>query len=379
MRKILLKFAALIEMNLNESSHILKNKLPQEDKEDIAVFTKNPAVAIVILNWNGRGYLQKFIPSVLNCSYQNKRIIVADNASDDDSVTFLKKNYPTVEIILNTKNEGFAKGYNTALKQVKSDYYVLLNTDVEVTPAWIEPIIALMESDAKIAACQPKMLAYNDKTKFEYAGACGGWIDNFGYPFARGRVFENCETDTGQYNTVQECFWASGAALFVRSSVYHELKGLDEYFFAHQEEIDLCWRMQLSGYRIFVQPASVVFHVGGGTLPKGDSYKTFLNFRNCLIMMYKNLPWKQAVVKIIIRLFLDAVAAWRGLLTGDAGYFMAVAKAHLYFIKWIFFHQKQSVFVKTKNTPLTGWYSGSIVWDHFIKKKKTFWEITRNK
>ena len=376
---IKLKFAALSQMNINVGSHILQNKLPIEDDADNAGILKNPSVAIVILNWNGKDYLQKFLPYVINSSYPNKRIIVADNASTDDSVVFIKQNYPTVEIILNSQNEGFAKGYNTALKQVKSDYYVLLNSDVEVTPAWIEPIITLMESDAKIAACQPKMLAYSNKTAFEYAGACGGWIDNFGYPFARGRVFENCETDAGQYNTVQECFWATGAALFVRAAVYHELKGLDEYFFAHQEEIDLCWRMQLSGYRVFVQPASVVFHVGGGTLPKGNSFKTFLNFRNCLIMMYKNLAWKQAVVKIYIRLLLDAVAAWKGLLSGDAGYFMAVAKAHLYFIKWIFFHQKQSVFVKTKNSPLAGWYSGSIVWDHFIKKKKTFSEITGNK
>ncbi|WP_462220674.1 glycosyltransferase family 2 protein, partial [Ferruginibacter sp.] len=246
---------------------------------------QSPSVAIVILNWNGRKFLEQFLPSVIASVYDNKKIIVADNASTDDSVIFLQQQYPQIEILQNSSNEGFAKGYNTALKQVQSDYYILLNSDVEVTPGWITPVIDLMESDTTIAACQPKLLAYNYKNQFEYAGACGGWIDKFGYPFSRGRVFDICEDDKGQYNNAAQCFWASGAALFVKASVYHELGGLDEYFFAHQEEIDFCWRLQLAGYKVYVQPASEVYHVGGGTLAKGSSKKTYLNFRNNLIML----------------------------------------------------------------------------------------------
>ena len=256
-----------------------------------------PSVAIVILNWNGRKFLEQFMPAVLASTYPNKRVIVADNASTDDSILFLNEHFPSVEIIRNETNEGFAKGYNTALKKVTADYYVLLNSDVEVPENWIEPVISLMETDPLIAACQPKILTFDNRSFFEYAGACGGWIDKFGYPFSRGRVFDTRETDSGQYDFVQQCFWASGAAFFIRAKLYHEMGGLDEYFFAHQEEIDLCWRLQLSGYKIFVQPASVVYHVGGGTLPRGNSRKTFLNFRNNLIMIYKNQPWLSLIWK----------------------------------------------------------------------------------
>ena len=338
-----------------------------------------PEVAIVILNWNGKDYLQKFLPSVLASEYKNKRVIVADNGSTDDSVTFLQHNFPTVELIINETNEGFAKGYNSALKKVRSDYYVLLNSDVEVTVNWIQPIIDLMEADKLIGACQPKILSYHQKDRFEYAGAAGGWIDQFGYPFARGRIFEICELDKGSYDTAAECFWASGAALFIRAKVYHELMGLDEYFFAHQEEIDLCWRAQLAGYKIFAVPASVVYHVGGGTLPRGNSKKAYLNFRNNLIMLYKNLPWQKALWIIPVRLVLDGVAAWKSLFAGDISLIGAVTKAHFKFVAWIFFYQKKSVFTKAKHKKLSGWYEGSVVWDHFIKHKKTFLEIVGNK
>ena len=337
-----------------------------------------PSVAIVILNWNGKAFLEKFLPSVMNTTYQNKRVIVADNASTDDSVSFLNKNYPDIEIIKNEGNFGFAKGYNVALKKVEADYYVLLNSDVEVNKNWIEPVIALMEQDPLIAACQPKILSYHDKTLFEYAGASGGWMDNFGYPFTRGRVFETCEKDNGQYDDAQACFWASGASLFVKAKLYHLVGGLDEYFFAHQEEIDLCWRLQLSGYRIFVQPASVVYHVGGGTLPQGNSRKTFLNFRNNLIMLYKNLGWQTALWKVPARMLLDAVAAWKALLSGDGGYFMAILKAHFHFNKWLFLTKHPPAIQRT-NKNITGWYTGSIVWDYFIKKKRTFLEIIGSK
>lgn len=338
-----------------------------------------PSVAIVILNWNGRKFLQQFLPAVVASVYENKRVIVADNASTDDSVAFVKAHFPQVELIINSSNEGFAKGYNTALKQVQSDYYVLLNSDVEVTPNWITPVIALMESDALIAACQPKLLAYNNREFFEYAGASGGWIDSLGYPFMRGRVFDICEADKGQYNDAQQCFWASGAAMFVKAEIFHDMGGLDEYFFAHQEEIDLCWRMQLAGYKVYVQPQSVVYHVGGGTLPKGNSRKTFLNFRNNLIMLYKNLSWVNIVWKIPFRVGLDAVSAWQNLLKGDKGYFMAIAKAHLHFFKWILWHQRQSVFAVKKQGQPGGRYKGLIVWQYFVKKKTTFSEIVDNK
>ena len=338
-----------------------------------------PSVAIVILNWNGRKFLEQFIPSVIGSTYGNKRVIVADNASTDDSVVFLQNNFSSVEIIHNDINGGYANGYNSALKKIKSDYYVLLNSDVEVTPNWIEPVISLMESDLLIAACQPKLLAYGNKDQFEYAGACGGWIDNFGYPFARGRVFDTCEMDNGQYDSAQPCFWASGAALFVRANIYNELGGLDEYFFAHQEEIDFCWRLQLSGYKVFVQPSSVVYHVGGGTLSKGNNRKTFLNFRNNLVMLYKNLPRQTALWKLPVRFFLDAMAAWKSLLSGDAGFFLAVLKAHLHFIKWVFFEKHNRVIAKKGSDLLSGLYGGSIVWDHFVKKKNSFSEIIAGK
>jgi GT2 family glycosyltransferase len=334
-----------------------------------------PSVAVVILNWNGKHFLEKFLPSVLASSYKNCRVIVADNASSDDSVSFLKQYFPSVEIIINPENGGFAKGYNTALAQVKADYFVLLNSDVEVTENWIEPVILLMENDKSIGACQPKVLDEKNKKKFEYAGACGGWIDRFGYPFARGRVLEFLEEDKLQYENAMPCFWATGAAMFVRSSVYKELRGLDEYFFAHQEEIDLCWRMQRSGHKVFVQPASVVYHVGGGTLPKGNSRKTYLNFRNNLIMLWKNMGASELLWKLPIRIGLDMVAAWKGLLGGDFGYFVAVAKAHLHFIKWIAADRKKSLYAIEKNRNIYGKYHGCILWQYYVKKKKTFSEI----
>ncbi len=339
----------------------------------------NPLVAVVILNWNGKNYLEQFLPSVLSSTYQHLRVIVADNASTDDSVNFVSRHFPSVEIIRNDTNEGFAKGYNTALKKVEADYYVLLNSDVEVDKNWIGPVISLMESDSSIAACQPKILSYYQKDFFEYAGACGGWIDRFGYPFSRGRVFDICERDKGQYDTAATCFWASGAAMFVRASCYHEVGGLDEYFFAHQEEIDFCWRLQHKGYKVFVQPASVVFHVGGGTLPKGNSRKTYLNFRNNLIMMYKNLPGFSACLKLPVRMVLDGIAAMKHLLQGDTGFFKAILIAHVHFWKWVFTVKKIDYGIGKKQRYFPGMYQGSIVWQHFIRKKKAFSEIIGHK
>jgi GT2 family glycosyltransferase len=334
-----------------------------------------PSVAVVILNWNGKHFLEKFLPSVMASGYENLQIIVADNASIDDSISFLKQKYPAVRLLLSNTNEGFAKGYNTALKKVSADYYILLNSDVEVSIGWIEPVILLMESDENIAACQPKILSFQNKKQFEYAGACGGFIDALCYPFTRGRIFENCENDEGQYDNSIQIFWASGAALFVRSKVFHELNGFDEYFFAHQEEIDLCWRMQRAGYTIYVEPASVVYHVGGGTLPMGDRKKVFLNFRNNLVMMTKNLPFFERLWKIPLRIILDIIAAYRDLISGNFSTFISIASAHMHYIEWLFVGKREKKLPKINTKVLSVVYHGSIVWQFFIKKKKTFSEI----
>jgi GT2 family glycosyltransferase len=334
-----------------------------------------PKVAIVILTWNGRKFLEQFLPSVLLSSYSNHEIFVVDNNSADDTIDFLKTHYPAIHIIKNAGNWGFAKGYNEALKQVSADYYVLLNSDVAVTPNWLAPMVKLLESDTSIAACQPKVLAYHNKNIFEYAGAAGGWIDRYGYPFCKGRVFEICEEDHGQYDQAEPIFWATGAALFIRSSAFHAQKGLDEYFFAHQEEIDLCWRVQLAGGKIYSCPSAVVYHVGGGTLQRGNSKKTFLNFRNNLIMLAKNWPLSKKLWALPVRISLDAIAAWRGLLTGDAGYFWAIVKAHFAFANWLLFYQQKSHFPLSRKGQLKGVLPKNLVWQFFINQKKTFSKI----
>jgi GT2 family glycosyltransferase len=335
------------------------------------------SVAIVILNWNGKKYLEKFLPSVCNTAYPNFCIYVADNASADDSLAFLNEHYPSIQQIVFKENYGFAKGYNLALQQIKETYCVLLNSDVEVTANWLTAITDLMNADNSIAACQPKLSDYSNKQQFEYAGAAGGFMDAFGYPFARGRVFDTLEVDKGQYNNAIACFWATGAALVVRTQVYLQLGGLDEYFFAHQEEIDFCWRAQLAGYKIYCEPKAVVYHFGGGTLPTGSKFKTFLNFRNNLIMLYKNLPWSKKWKIIPFRFWLDAIAAYRFLFKGDFTSFWAIAKSHVAFMFWVVAQQKQSVFPQKIGEALIGQYNISIVWRYFIKKQKYFSEIVK--
>ena len=337
-----------------------------------------PLVSIVILNWNGRNYLEQFLPSVMASTYPNFNVVVADNASTDDSIPFLRSYYPLIRVVELKKNYGFAKGYNEALKQVESDYYVLLNSDVEVSASWIEPVIELMEGDKSVAACQSKLILYKDKASFEYSGASGGWIDRFGYPFARGRIFDYCEIDLGQYDTTEPVFWASGAAMFVRARLYHELGGLDEYFFAHQEEIDFCWRLQLAGYSVYCCPRSVVYHVGGGTLPKGNSRKVFLNFRNNLIMLAKNMPVGESIWKIPYRLLLDAVSAFKSLLGGEGRYFLAVFKAHCAFLRWLIVVGKRTK-RSGKKVVLKGYLHRSVVWAHFVLGMKQFNEIIEGK
>jgi GT2 family glycosyltransferase len=336
-------------------------------------------VSVVIINYNGRKYLEKFLPSILATTYADMELIVADNASTDDSLNFLRTQYPSIRLIEMNRNHGYAGGYNVALKEVNSEYYVLLNSDVEVTPEWIEPVMELMEKDPRIGACQPKILSYAQKDHFEYAGAAGGWMDCLGYPFARGRIFDICEKDEGQYDEVQKIFWASGAALFVRAELFHRAGGLDTYFFAHMEEIDFCWRLQLLGYSIYACPASVVYHVGGGTLPKGNERKVFLNFRNNMIMLAKNLPKRQSFWKIPARILMDFISAFKSLFAGQFVYFLAVGEAHLAFFKWLFFMRKQSVFPLQRKARLSGWYLHSVAWKHFVEGRERFDEIVGDK
>ncbi|MFT3903703.1 MAG: glycosyltransferase family 2 protein [Niabella sp.] len=337
-----------------------------------------PHVAIVILNWNGQKHLAEFLPSVMATAYPNHSIIVADNGSTDDSVDFLTTNYPDIRITKLAANYGFAKGYNEALKQVDADYYMLLNSDVQVTPGWIEPLVNLAESDSKIAACQPKILSYKNPSLFEYAGAAGGWLDAYGYPFSKGRIFDICETDKGQYDQSEPIFWASGAALFIRAKVFHDVGGFDNYFFAHQEEIDLCWRVQLAGYIIMSCPASTVYHLGGGTLPKGNSLKTYLNFRNNHIMIFKNMRGWRKWYTTACRLVLDFASAFKSLLGGDGSYFTAVMSAYLSFAKWLFVDYKKSIFPKSKKGKVYGVWNGNIAVAHFLKGKKKFSEIVKD-
>jgi GT2 family glycosyltransferase len=282
-------------------------------------------VAIVILNWNGKNWLEKFLPSVLQHS-QDHRIIVADNASTDNSLNFLNANFPNVEIVRNSENGGFAKGYNEALKKINADYFLLLNSDVEVTEGWLEPLMAHL-NDETIAGVQPKIKSYSQKTNFEYAGASGGFIDKYHYPFCRGRIFDSVETDSAQYEDSIPVFWTSGACMLIRARVYWEVGGLDERFFAHMEEIDLCWKAQRAGYQFVVEPKSVVYHVGGGTLSYSNPRKTFLNFRNSLFMITTNASlWWPFI--LFFRLGLDGIAGITYLFCGKWSHFLAVIKAH---------------------------------------------------
>ena len=285
-------------------------------------------ISVVILNWNGVGMLQKFLPKVVEYSaMEGVEICVADNASTDESVSYLQTNFPNVRLILLDKNYGFAEGYNRALQQVEAEYVVLLNSDVEVTPHWLEPMTSYMDTHPEVAACQPKIRSERNKEYFEYAGAAGGYLDKYGYPFCRGRIFEVVEKDLGQYDTIQPIFWATGAALFIRLKDYREVGGLDGRFFAHMEEIDLCWRLRSRGRGIVCIPQSVVYHVGAATLKKENPRKTFLNFRNNLLMLYKNLPEKELKKVMFIRGLLDWVATFVFLLKGDGKNARAVWQA----------------------------------------------------
>lgn len=327
-------------------------------------------VAVVILNWNGKKYLEKFLPTLIKYTKDDAELIVADNDSSDDSVSYLEENFPNIRIIKNSENGGFSKGYNDALRHVDAKYYVLLNSDIEVTENWVLPVIELMDNDSSIAACQPKLLAYDDPNRFEYSGAAGGFIDKFGYPFCRGRLFETLEEDKGQYDNTCEIFWASGACMFVRADLYHKLGGLDEDFFAHMEEIDFCWRLKNEGYKIMFCPHSKVYHIGGGTLPKNNARKTYYNFRNNFALLYKNLPKKRIKRVFATRFLLDIIAAFKFLVEGGFKNFFAVTRAHIAFYKRLSKFRKKRGQQSHNFVSLV--YTKSIVWNYYVGGKKTF-------
>lgn len=325
--------------------------------------------AIVILNWNGKKLLEQFLPSVVNFSKNEAEVYVADNASTDDSISFIQQYYPTVHIISNQENGGYAKGYNDALQHIEADIYCLLNSDIEVTPQWLTPILKTFTEEFNTAIIQPKLLDYKDKTKFEYAGAGGGFIDLYGYPYCRGRVFNHLETDHGQFNDSIDIFWASGAAMFIRAEVYHQLGGFDEDYFAHQEEIDLCWRAQNEGYRIKYVGTSTVYHVGGATLQESNPHKTFLNFRNSLLNVVKNVPKKWFLFVVFSRLLLDGVAGIKFMVELRPIHTWAIIKAHFSFYKnFGRFLKKRKLLQKKSNYNI----HTSVVWQYFVLSRTTF-------
>ena len=321
-------------------------------------------IAIVVLNWNGKSWLEKFLPKLVSESSSFATIYLGDNASTDDSVLFVQNNFPNIHIIQNKINDGYCKGYNNVLRDIEADYFVLINSDIEVTKNWLDPIISMMDADKSIAACQPKILDYNKREYFEYAGGSGGFLDIFGYPFCRGRIFDSLEKDIHQYDNNIEVFWATGACIFIRSASFREINGFDEDFFAHQEEIDLCWRLKNLGYKIMVCPNSVVYHVGGGTLDTESSFKTYLNFRNNLSMLCKNLPLFQLFWILPIRLFLDGIAALSFLINNNKGtpHFLAVAKAHFSFYFLI-----PKILLKRFNNPISISHKGRFMFSILLK------------
>ncbi|CAL2087327.1 glycosyltransferase family 2 protein [Tenacibaculum sp. 190524A02b] len=325
--------------------------------------------AIVILNWNGKKLLEQFLPSVVSFSSKIAEVYVADNASTDDSIAYIKQYFPTVKVVENSQNGGYAKGYNDALQHIDADIYCLLNSDIEVTENWLLPVIETFKKEPNTGIIQPKLLDYKEKTKFEYAGAGGGFIDLFGYPYCRGRVFNYLEADNGQFNDTSEIFWASGACMFIRSEIYHSLGGFDEDYFAHQEEIDLCWRAQNEGYTVKYVGASTVFHVGGATLQESNPHKTFLNFRNSLLNVVKSVPKRWFLFVVFSRLVLDGIAGVKFALELRPIHTLAILKAHLSFYKNFFrFLGKRRKLQKKANYNL----HTSVVWQYFILGRKKF-------
>lgn len=325
--------------------------------------------AVVILNWNGVKLLEEFLPAVVTHSLPLAEVYVIDNASTDTSVSLITQNFPQIKIIRNSFNGGYAKGYNEGLKNIDADLYVCLNSDVEVTENWLQPVIAQFENTPQLAAAQPKIRDYRNKEYFEYAGAAGGFVDRYGYPFCRGRIFNTLEKDTGQYDGITEVFWASGACLFVRSEAFRKAGGFDEDYFAHQEEIDLCWRLYNMDYKTVCVGSSVVYHLGGGTLKNTHPKKTFLNFRNSLFNLIKNVPPSKRFQIIFSRLLLDALAGIHFLITFKFLHFVAILKAHLSF----YTHFSKMSQKREKSLKKSGFfYCKSIVFSYFVRNVKVF-------
>lgn len=332
-------------------------------------------IAVVILNWNGRKMLEQFLPSVIAYSQEEAEVIVADNASTDDSLQLLQERFPEVRVIVLDQNYGFADGYNQAFQQVEAEYFVLLNSDVKVVPHWLSPLVMFMDSHPDVAACQPKLLSFFDEGSFEYAGASGGFIDRLGYPFCRGRIFDTVEKDNGQYDDNCDVLWATGACLMVRAKDYWEAGGLDGRFFAHNEEIDLCWRLRMLGHRVVCLPESKVYHVGGGTLPKNNPRKTFLNFRNNLTMLYKNLPEEELRPVMRWRWFLDYLAAWQTLiLNRNWGDFCAIYRARRAFKKWLpqFREDRKRIQQSRTLSRVPERKPYVILWQYYVKHRHCF-------
>ena len=333
-------------------------------------------VAVVILNYNGEEMLGRFLPTVVE-NTPGADIVVVDNASTDSSVALVKERFPAVRLIVLDRNYGFADGYNKAMAMVDAEYALLLNSDVEVTPGWLEPLVEALDADSGIAACQPKVLDYKRKAFFEYAGAAGGFIDRYGYPFCRGRIFETVEEDKGQYDDVADVFWATGAAMLVRTAVYREVCGLDGRFFAHMEEIDLCWRMHARGYRIVCVPGSRVYHVGGATLSSANPRKTYLNFRNNLLMLYKNLPANELGGVMRLRRVLDYVAAFKFALTGESGHFKAVLRARRDFrrMKREYAATREANLAATRTADIKERTAYLLLWHRYAKGEKYYSDL----
>lgn len=334
--------------------------------------------AIVILNWNGEKYLKQFLPLLTqHTTSDDVTIYVADNGSTDGSLEMLKAEFSAVKTVVLDKNYGFAGGYNRALEQIEADYYLLLNSDVEVTGNWLEPLVTFMDANMDVAACQPKIRSYLNRNQFEHAGAAGGFIDFLGYPFCRGRILAKVEEDKGQYDNITDIFWATGACLFIRASVFHECGGFDDDFFAHMEEIDLCWRLRSRGFRLVCIPESVVYHVGGGTLHVEHPHKTYLNFRNNLLLLYKNLPQRKFVLIFLVRFFLDYIAAFQLLITGKPENAWAVFKARRDFSKMLsdFKTKRQQNLEKTILTDIPEITSKSIILNYYFLGKKRFSDL----
>jgi len=336
---------------------------------------KRPSVAIIILNWNTAHFLKQFLPSVIHARYPDKEIYVIDNHSTDESVAMLKRDFPEILVVTMPENNGYASSYNYGLSTISADYYILLNSDIEVTDDFISPVVDLMEKDPAIGICQPKLLSLAEKETFEYAGAAGGWIDRMGYPFARGRVLLTVEKDDGQYDDPGEIFWATGACMFLKKTVYQKIGGFYDYYWMHQEDIDLCWRAQKSGFKIYTCPESIVYHIGGGSLSWENHLKTFLTYRNNYILLSRNLEIYHSFPLLILRIAADFTGSVYFLLKKKSGISKAMIKAILAYFYWLFFYRKKRNLQPRGFNNMSGVYKGSILFPYFFRNRRKFSEI----